>query len=68
MATNGNGNNGFYNGEIPSEASGPVGLTPNLEHVTLQRYPKVSVHIPLYNEKKVVERILNAVSNFDYKG
>src|SRR3989344_1674339 len=33
-----------------------VGLTPNLEHIILKRHPKISVHIPLYNEKNVVER------------
>jgi len=45
-----------------------VGLTPNLEHITLKRYPKVSVHIPLYNEKNVVERAIKAATNFDYPG
>jgi len=44
----------------------PIGLTPDLEHITLKRHPYVSVHIPLYNETRVVERIVKAVSVFDY--
>ena len=62
-----NGNGASY-AKASEGKSGPVGLTPNLEHITLKRYPKVSVHVPLYNEKKVVERILNAVTNFEYSG
>jgi cellulose synthase/poly-beta-1,6-N-acetylglucosamine synthase-like glycosyltransferase len=45
-----------------------IGLEPSLEHVTLKRYPKISVHIPLYNEKNVVERLIAAVTAFDYPG
>ena len=65
FAKNGNGNKSDFS---QAESKGPVGLTPNLEHVTLERYPKISVHIPLYNEKTVVERILNAVTSFEYSG
>ncbi|TEU02307.1 glycosyltransferase, partial [Candidatus Woesebacteria bacterium] len=43
-----------------------VGLEPSLEHIVLKKHPVISVHIPLYNEKKVVERALRAASSFDY--
>ncbi|MFZ5366123.1 MAG: glycosyltransferase [Patescibacteria group bacterium] len=42
------------------------GLQPNLEHIKLERYPFISVHLPFYNEKKVAERILSACTSFDY--
>ena len=32
----------------------------------LDRYPKVTVQLPLYNEHYVAERVLNAVAEFDY--
>ncbi|MFC1710291.1 glycosyltransferase family 2 protein, partial [Patescibacteria group bacterium] len=59
----GNGNGNGKNGK-----SGPVGLEPNLEHVKLKRYPFISVQIPFYNEKRVVERSIIAATSFDYKG
>ena len=65
LAKNGNGDTV---GLPRAESRGPVGLTPNLEHIIVKRHPKISVHIPLYNEKNVVERLLTAVSSFDYKG
>src|SRR3989344_19593 len=46
----------------------PVGLTPDLTHIRLDRYPFISVHIPFYNEKKVVERSIQAAVNFQYEG
>ncbi len=52
------------NGKVDSRSA--AGLTPNLENVTLKRHPYVSVQIPLFNEKRVVERILKATSSFDY--
>ncbi|MEM0481431.1 MAG: glycosyltransferase [Nitrososphaerota archaeon] len=33
---------------------------------TLQRYPKVSVHLPIFNEKHVVGRLIEAVCNLIY--
>lgn len=42
------------------------GMEPDLEGVKLERKPFVSVHIPFYNEKNVVERSIEAASNFDY--
>jgi cellulose synthase/poly-beta-1,6-N-acetylglucosamine synthase-like glycosyltransferase/transposase-like protein len=43
-----------------------VGLTPDLSHIKLLDRPFVSVHIPFYNEKYVVERVMEAASGFDY--
>jgi cellulose synthase/poly-beta-1,6-N-acetylglucosamine synthase-like glycosyltransferase/transposase-like protein len=42
------------------------GLQPSLDHITLDRLPFVSVQLPLYNEKNVVERLLTACTSFDY--
>ena len=44
------------------------GLEANLEHVRLTRHPFVSIHIPLYNEKNVVSRVLKASTSFEYEG
>src|SRR3989338_9049818 len=58
-------------GNLRSESktkSFAAGLTPDLSHITLEKYPFISVHIPFYNEKKVVERSIQAAVNFDYKG
>ena len=56
------------NGSISPESgrARAVGLTPNLEHISLKRKPYVSIHIPFYNEKYVVERSIAAATNFDY--
>jgi cellulose synthase/poly-beta-1,6-N-acetylglucosamine synthase-like glycosyltransferase/transposase-like protein len=43
-----------------------VGLTPDLSHVKLLKKPYVSVQIPFYNEKYVVERAMEAAISFDY--
>jgi len=61
---------GFGNGREGgiAKTESPTGLTPDIEHVSLDRYPKVSVQIPLYNEKYVVERAMAASTSFDYKG
>ncbi|TFG38864.1 MAG: glycosyltransferase, partial [Candidatus Aminicenantes bacterium] len=42
------------------------GLQADLTNITLSRYPKVCVQLPLYNEKRVVERLLKACTQFDY--
>jgi cellulose synthase/poly-beta-1,6-N-acetylglucosamine synthase-like glycosyltransferase len=47
-------------------AEGKGGLQPSLDHVKLERFPFVSVHLPLYNEKKVAERLLDACASMDY--
>jgi glycosyltransferase involved in cell wall biosynthesis/transposase-like protein len=43
-----------------------LGLKPDLSSVKLERHPFVSIHLPLYNEKRVVERLLRACSQIDY--
>ncbi|KKS04523.1 hypothetical protein A2W70_00230 [Candidatus Curtissbacteria bacterium RIFCSPLOWO2_02_41_11] len=44
----------------------PLAMQPNLDEVKLARYPFVSIHLPLYNEKRVAERILRACREIDY--
>src|SRR3989344_1341430 len=44
----------------------PKGLETSMADITLTRHPFISIHIPLYNEKRVAERILRACLNFDY--
>lgn len=41
-----------------------MGLTPNLKHIRLKRHPYISIHIPFYNEKNVVERSIAAATSF----
>src|SRR3990170_5251635 len=55
-------------GNKGNQSKSPVGLEPSLDHITLDHYPFISVHIPFYNEKKVVERSIQAAVNFDYQG
>jgi len=45
-----------------------VGLEPDLEHIHIKKHPFISVHIPFYNEKNVVERSIDAAVNLNYKG
>lgn len=52
-------------GGIPANRS-RSGLIPDLSSITLSRHPFVSIHIPLYNEKRVVNRLLEAVTSMDY--
>ncbi|KKQ87443.1 MAG: Glycosyl transferase family 2, partial [Candidatus Woesebacteria bacterium GW2011_GWB1_38_8b] len=67
--TNGtNGNVRDLSNPDSIQSNTPVGLEPNLEHVILKRFPFISVHIPFYNEKNVVERAIKAATSFDYPG
>src|SRR3989344_5713415 len=43
-----------------------MGLKPNLDNIVLTKYPFISIHIPLFNEKNVVERAIKAAANFEY--
>jgi len=52
--------------EVVTRQQGPVGLEPDLEKIKLKKWPMVSVQIPFYNEKKVVERAIEAATSFDY--
>ena len=53
-------NNGFNN------KNGNGGLQPNLDNIKLKRHPFISIHVPLYNEKRVVERLLKACTKIKY--
>ena len=44
-----------------------AGLYPDLSNIKLKREPFVSVHVALYNEKRVVERLLTALTSFSYE-
>jgi len=54
---------GFTGGQ--KEEAKPLGLVAE-PPATLERQPFVSIHLPLYNEKKVVERILTACADIEY--
>jgi len=43
-----------------------TGLEPNLKEINLKNKPFISVQIPFYNEKNVVERSIHAAISFDY--
>src|SRR3990170_2254954 len=60
-------------GTSSSQVGGPAspyssqgGLEPDLTKVRLERHPFISVHLPMYNEPRVAERILRACTSFDY--
>jgi len=42
------------------------GLVSDVSQIELTRHPFVSIHLPLYNEKRVVNRLLEAVTSLDY--
>jgi len=42
------------------------GMNADLSTIQIKKYPFVSVHIPFYNERNVVERSIKAATNFDY--
>ena len=42
------------------------GLDTNINQIKLTRHPFVSIHLPLYNEKRVVNRLLEAVTSMEY--
>lgn len=43
-----------------------LGLLSDLSGVVLERNPFVSVHVSIYNEKRVIDRLLTACTSFDY--
>jgi glycosyltransferase involved in cell wall biosynthesis/transposase-like protein len=45
---------------------GKSGLQANLDHIKLERFPFISIHLPFYNEKKVANRIISACTSMDY--
>src|SRR5438445_1889629 len=61
-ARNGNGNGSKTNGNGLSRING----NGNANHLDLGCLPLVSVHVAAYNEKRVIERLLNALSQLEY--
>jgi len=61
-ARNGNGNGSKTNGNGLSRING----NGNGYHLDLGYHPFVSVHVAAYNEKRVIERLLNALSQLEY--
>ncbi|HUW21059.1 MAG TPA: helix-turn-helix domain-containing protein, partial [Candidatus Bathyarchaeia archaeon] len=57
---------GILGGQRVIDSRRRLGLEPDLSQVTLQRFPFVSLHLPMYNEKRVAERLLKACSQIDY--
>ena len=51
---------------LGSDTKQSGGLLENLSHIQLQRRPFVSVHLAMYNERRVIERLLTAVTSFAY--
>lgn len=43
-----------------------AGLLADLSEINLTRKPFVSIHLPLFNEKKVVNRLLQSITSMDY--
>lgn len=43
------------------------GLLPDLSKIILKRKPFVSIHLATYNEKRVLNRLLTAVTSMDYE-
>ncbi|MBI2595995.1 glycosyltransferase [Candidatus Daviesbacteria bacterium] len=45
----------------------PMGLTADLHTIDLDRKPFVSIHLAVYNEKRVLEKLLTAATAQEYK-
>src|SRR2546427_5686068 len=70
---NGNGNgNGNHKGESDRHAAGLSRINRNGNgngngyHIDLGYHPFVSIHVAAYNEKRVIERLLTALSQLEY--
>jgi cellulose synthase/poly-beta-1,6-N-acetylglucosamine synthase-like glycosyltransferase len=61
-ARNGNGNGSKPNGNGLNRING----NGNGYHIDLGYHPFVSVHVAAYNEKRVIERLLTALSQLEY--
>jgi len=57
---------GQRNGNGHASGSGPARISGNGYHIDLGYHPFVSVHVAAYNEKRVIERLLTALSQLDY--
>jgi len=64
---NGNGHNGAYhNGSGLNRINGNGNGNGNGYHIDLGYHPFVSVQVAAYNEKRVIERLLTALSQLEY--
>ncbi|MBI4100792.1 glycosyltransferase [Candidatus Microgenomates bacterium] len=61
------GNENDYKNVNNQGSVGLGGLQANLDHVKLNRWPFVSIHLPMYNEKRVIDRLLTAATSMDYE-
>ena len=48
------------------DAIGSLGMVEDISNVELSRKPFISVQVPVYNEKNVIERMLKAVTSFKW--
>ena len=63
---NGNGNGHGSNGASNLTGRNRINGNGNGHHIDLGYHPFVSVHVATYNEKRVVERLLQALDQLDY--
>ncbi len=52
--------------DVTTEKVGRNGLSTDIAHTTLQEHPFVSIHVSTYNEKRVIDRLLTAVTSMEY--
>ncbi|MBU1868137.1 glycosyltransferase, partial [Patescibacteria group bacterium] len=55
----------FAAGEEEEEKSGAL-INGEIEGIELERKPFVSIHLPMYNEKRVVKRLIESCASMDY--
>lgn len=69
---NGNQNGSWWqrifngNGVKENNDNGTGGMEKDLEEMNLRRKPFVSIHLPLYNEKRVAKRLIKACTEMEY--
>ena len=68
LRRNGNGvSNGLANGLANGNGVANHGSDSNGFHLDLEEQPFVSVHLPIFNEESVVDRLLETCSQLDYE-
>lgn len=65
-ARSGNGNGHGSNGSSNSNGRSRINGNGNGYHIDLGYHPFVSVHVAAYNEKRVIERLLEALDKLEY--
>ena len=61
-----NGNGHGYNGSRGSNGRSRINGNGNGYHIDLGYHPFVSIHVAAYNEKRVIERLLEALQRLEY--